>query len=88
MQINALLVQTNATLSLHRDYEKFNEEKLFLLPDGFSVFPGLELDASDGSLLSVDLNVKDVLGTEISKFGLTSTPFLRASLVALAAMVE
>ena len=87
MQINALLVQTNATLSLHRDYEKFNEEKLFLLPDGFSVFPLLELDASDGSLLSVDLNIK-LLGTEISKFGLTSTPFLRASLVALAAMVE
>ena len=67
MQINALLVQTNATLYLHRDYEKFNEEKLFLLPDGFSVFPLLELDASDGSLLSVDLNVK-LLGTEISKF--------------------
>ena len=87
MQINALLVQTNATLSLHRDYEKFNEEKLFLLPDGFSVFPLLELDASDGSLLSVDLNVK-LSGTEISKLGLTSTPFLRASLVALAAMVE
>ena len=80
MQINALLVQTNATLSLHRDYEKFNEEKLFLLPDGFSVFPLLELDASDGSLLSVDLNIK-LLGTEISKFGLTSTNFIIISYI-------
>ena len=65
MQLNATLVQrkcnrVNRILldDLHDDYSDICGEASLLLSDGFSVVPFLELDAGDGSLLSVDLKSK------------------------------
>ena len=65
MQLNATLVQrkcnrVNRILldDLHHDYSDICGEASLLLSDWFSVVPFLELDAGDGSLLSVDLKSK------------------------------